>query len=71
MLTNINTEDEFNDLAKKITNELHSQGLPVEINTIIGRDLTFGIECSSTGVITPKHEIGARKKTNTKRNKWF
>ena len=62
MLTDITTEDEFNELDKKITSELHSQGLPVKINTIIGMDLTFGIDCSSSGVHTRRQDIGIRKK---------
>jgi hypothetical protein len=62
MLTDTTTEDEFKYLDKKITSELHSQGLPIKNNTIIDMELTFGISCSSSGVVTPKQEIGARKK---------
>lgn len=62
ILTDTTTEDEFNELDKKITSELHSQGLPVRINTIIGMDLTFGINCSSSGVHTRRQDIGIRKK---------
>jgi hypothetical protein len=62
ILTGITTEDEFNELDKKITSKLHSQGLPVKNNTIIGMELIFGLSCSSVGVAeNPRDIIGARK----------